>query len=190
MTNDGKSVVARVEQERQKKGDLRRSSVRFFFGDFIILFEKKCFGWHYIGHTCDVETSYNAYNTGLRVKIKENKKFIKFDYFTRPKVWKKNFLFMLTECLSVIVSFIRRYAIAIAPVLFLILIILSLVAKDWILILYIAILYAIIIALSYGLAGLGLLWRKVFKLKEQTDEILVANGFATWDQNQEGEFMQ
>lgn len=40
--------------------------------------------------------------------------------------------------------------------------------------------YAGLIAASYLLALLGLLWKKVFKLTEKTDAFLEQNGYEKW----------
>ena len=184
MTSDER----KAERARRKKGKLKVKAIRYFWGDQIIRFEKRCFGWHYTGHTCDVETSYEAYDAGNSINIKQKRKFITYDYFERPKVWKKNALFMTTEILSNFVSLVRRFTLPLSVLLLIIAAIVGFIGESWTFMIVVLAVYAGIIALSFLLAGLGKLWMDVFKLKEKTDEILTSNGFAEWDANEEGEF--
>lgn len=188
MTNEERRQSAKAEKQRQKKGKLKTKAIRYCWGDQIIRFEKKCFGWHYTGHTVDEDVSYEAYESGNSVKVRENRKVIKYDYFNRPKVWKKNFLAVLTETLSNLVSFIRRLILPFSVILAIIAVIIGFMSESWTFGIVVLCVYAGIIALSLALAGLGALWTKVFKLKEKTDEILTQNGYAIWDENKEGEF--
>lgn len=188
MTNEERRQDARAEKQRQKNGKLKTKAIRYFWGDQIIRFEKKCFGWHYTGHTTDVEVSYDAYDAGDSVKVKQNKKFITYDYFERPRVWKKNALFMLTEMLSNFVSSVRRFTLPLSIILLIIGVIVGFIGESWTFTVVVLCVYAGIIALSFVLAGLGALWMKVFKLKKETDKVLTENGYAIWDDNEEGEF--
>lgn len=39
--------------------------------------------------------------------------------------------------------------------------------------------------LSFALAGLGVLWKKAFKIEEKTDKIFLENGYTVWEGNEE-----
>ena len=47
--------------------------------------------------------------------------------------------------------------------------------------------YASLIGTSLVLAGLGYLWRKVFKLSEKTDEYYEENGYKAWSEYEDEE---
>ncbi len=47
--------------------------------------------------------------------------------------------------------------------------------------------YGVVFVGSFLFAGLGLLWKKLFKLEEKTDEILTENGYDVWSANEDGE---
>lgn len=180
---DERREELKAEKSRKKKGDLKIKAIRYAFGCQIIKFEKRCFGWHYVGHTVDDDVSYQVTDDG---KVKKNHKIIKYAYFARPKVWKTNFLFGLTETISKILSFIRRILIN-AIIIGLALFIIGLCIGNTGLALGVGLAYGISIFGSLGFAGLGVLWKKVFKLEEKTDEILDANGFDVWAANEDGE---
>lgn len=171
------------EKQRKKKGDLNVKAIKYAFGCQIIKFEKRMFGWHYQGHTVDDDVTYSVTDNG---KIKKNHKIIKYAYFNRPKVWKTNFLFTLTETLSKIVSFFRRLYLNLIVVM-IVLMIIGFMGDDKTLGIVVLCIGLGLIALSFLLAGLGTLWKKVFKLEEKTDEIFTANGFDVWSSNEEGE---
>ncbi len=175
----------KAEKSRKKKGDLKIKAIKYAFGCQIIKFEKRCFGWHYVGHTVDDDVSYQVTDSG---KVKKNHKIIKYAYFARPKVWKNNFLFGLTETLSKILSFVRRVLLNMI-VIGVILFIVGIATQNKGLALGVGLAYGISIAGSFAFAGLGLLWKKVFKLEEKTDEILDANGFDVWASHEEGEHL-
>lgn len=173
----------KAEKSRKKKGECKVKAIRYVFGCQIIKFEKRCFGWHYRGHTVDDDVSYEVTDSG---KVKKNHKITKYAYFVRPKVWENNFLFGLTETISKIFSFVRRVLIN-AIVIGIILFIVGIMTENSGLALGVGLAYGISIAGSFIFAGLGALWKKVFKLEEKTDEILVANGFDVWASVDDGE---
>ncbi len=186
MTNEERRQEVKNEKARQKKGDLKVKAVKYSYGCPIIKFEKRCFGWHYVGHTVDEDVSYDVVKTSTCEKLKKNTKIIKYAYFNRPKVWKKNFLFGLTEFIANFLGFFRRILIGLAPIQIIIgIILIAADAAEGALIL--GIVNAALIAAAFVFGGLGFLWKKVFKLEEKTDEVLTANGFDVWSANEEGE---
>jgi len=178
--------AAKQERNRQKKGDLKSKAVKYSYAAFIIKFEKRMFGWHYEGkerETIDQGYEATVHDSG-RVTVRHKVKVVKYAWFTRPKVWPKNPLFMITEILSGIVSFFRRIAISLSPIAIIIGIIMMSNSPEIVGIL--AGVYGGLIGGSIVLALLGLLWKKVFKLEDKCDQILLDNGFATWSENEEG----
>ncbi len=162
-----------------RKGRLKVKGRRYTFGCPIIKFEKKCFDWLCAGSVVTtVDDGYEVTET----KIRHKRHIVKRIYFKRPYDYAKNFLFGFTEFLSNIVSFFRVLMInMIIPVAIGAIILMVLVPKSIILVLgaFVGV-YGGLIALSFLLAGLGYLWRKVFKLREKTDEIQLAGGYAPW----------
>ncbi len=176
-SNEERRQQVKEEKARKKKGDLKVKAIKYALGCQIIKFEKRCFGWHYVGHTVDDDVSYEVTDSG---KVKKNHKIIKYAYFNRPRVWKNNFLFGLTETLSNIFSFCRRLMIN----LIIVGIALAVIPSTRIGTL---ITYGVVFVGSFLFAGLGLLWKKLFKLEEKTDEILTESGYDVWSANEDGE---
>lgn len=174
--------AAKEEKKRQKKGTIKIKGIRYVYGCQILKFEKHCFGYHYEGNEVEDDVSYQVTDSG---HIKKNHNITKWAYFSRPKVWKKNFLFGLTELLSKFVSWVGRVIIGFFPFAIIagVICIIADASKAAIII---GAIYAGVIALRFALAGLGFLWKKVFKLEEKTDKILLENGYAIWDENEEG----
>lgn len=181
--NEARREEIKKEKARKKKGDLKVKAIRYVLGCQIIKFEKRMFGWHYTGHTVDDDVSYEITDSG---KIKANHKIIKYAYFNRPKVWKKNFLFSFTEFLSNFVSFFRKVYLNLIVVM-IILMVIGFMQEEKTMGIVVLCIGLGLIALSFLLAGLGGLWKKVFKLEEKTDEILTANGYDVWSANEDGE---
>jgi len=190
MTNEERREQVKAEKARQKKGDLKTKAIRYTWGCPIIKFEKRCFGWHYVGHTVDEEVSYSAdtnYDTG-HTRINKHVKIIKYAYFNRPKVWQGGFLFGLVEFLANLVSFFRRIALSLIIIVAIITGIVAASGEEAIIGVVIGI-YAGLIVGSFLLAGLGALLKKTMKIEEKTDEILTENGFDVWSANEDGETM-
>ncbi len=183
--NDERREELREEKKRKKKGDLKVKAIKYVFGNQIIKFEKRMFGWHYVGHTVDDDVSYEVTDKG---KIRKKHNIIKYSYFNRPKVWKGNFLFNFTEIISNLISFFRRVLINAVIFVAIILYIINMDNPSMFAILFCSI-YGGLILGSFAFAGLGYLWKKVFKLEEQTDEVLTANGFDVWSANEDGELI-
>lgn len=80
-------AAAKAKKERQKIGVLKQKCVKYFWGSQIIRFEKKCFGWHYVGRDVDVNTEYTVdYDAG---KVKKNTKIIKYAFLQDQKYGKR-----------------------------------------------------------------------------------------------------
>lgn len=188
MANEERRQEIKAEKARQKKGNLKVKAIKYTYGCPIIKFEKRCFGWHYIGHTVDEDVSYDVVSTNYGAKVRKNTKIIKYAYFNRPKVWKKNFLFGLTEFIANFLSFFRRILIGLLPIQVIIALILAFTGSVTGAVV-IGLVNVALIAAGFAFAGLGLLWKKVFKLEEKTDEVLTANGFDVWSANEDGETM-
>ena len=170
-------------------GKLKVKCKRYSYACPIIKFEKKCFDWVCAGYSVtDVDDGFEVTET----KIKHKHHIVKSVYFRRPYDYKKNFLFGLTEFLSNIVSFFRVLALNLlvpAVIVGVILCVLNSGSSAFIgkmVGIFVGI-YGGLIGASLILAGLGALWRKVFKLTEQTDEIQVANGFMRWSEYEDDE---
>ena len=162
-----------------KKGKLKVKGRKYAFGCQILRLEKKCFDWVCAGSVVtDVDDGYEVTDTQIRHKHH----IVKSIYFNRPYDYAKNFLFALTEFLSNIVSFFRVLVLNLlipAVIVGIILMVLTPEKVGMIIGIYAGV-YGGLIALSLLLAGLGYLWRKVFKLREKTDQIQFANGYAAW----------
>lgn len=189
----------KAERKRKKIGQVNISSVKYTLAPPIIKFEKQCFGWHYRGN--DISEIYDGEEIEIgdfreqngkyyaNATRKEKKKVLKYVYFARPKCWVKNPLFMLVELLSNIVSFFRRLAISLWYFPVAAIVIIAFLSKgktgagEGKFFGIIIAVYAILIIGSLVLAGLGYLLKKVFRLEEATDEILLENGYDIWASN-------
>lgn len=168
----------------KKAGKLKVKGRKYTYGCQIIKFEKKCFDWVCAGHTqTDVDDGFEITDT----KVRHKHHIVKSVYFRRPVDYQKNFLFKLTEFISNIVSFFRVVALNLLIPAVIVGIIVAFFNMDntefvgRMIGAYIGV-YGGLIAASLALAGLGALWRKVFKLTEKTDEIQVANGYQKWSE--------
>lgn len=156
-------------------------SFRGVTGDkWLLKLEKKAFGWHYWSLQSEHEYGYEISMSGRSGHTTH--RIIEWLEFRRPAPYTHNFLFILTELLDKIFSFFRRILISIGfPILVITLIagivllagcheanmssIMFTLAK------VIAIGYACCIGGTLIFSGLGLLWRKVFKIDEKLKEI-------------------
>lgn len=169
-----------------KKDKLKIKNKKYAYGCQIIKFEKKCFDWICMGkEVTDVDDGYEVTDTA----VKHKHHIVKSIYFGRPRDYKKNFLFSLTEMLSNIVSFFRVLALNLlipAVIVGAILMFFNSESIGMIIGIYAGV-YGGLIALSLLFAGLGALWRKVFKLTQKTDEIQVKNGYKPWSEYEDNE---
>ena len=160
-------------------GKLKIISKKYAYGSQILRFEKHCFDWVCAGkEVTDVDDGYEI----TERSIKRKHHIVKSISFKRPYDYKKNFLFGFTEVLSNIVSFLRVLALNIIIPAVIVGIVLMVLNEDMvgtILGIYFGV-YGGLIAASLILAGLGALWRKIFKLTEKTDAAQEANGFLAW----------
>lgn len=152
----------------------------YTFSAPILMFEKKCFDWHFSGKDRTVvDDGYEATDHGDHITVKHKSHIVKRAWIDRPYCYKKNFLFGLTEFLSNIVSHIRVWAINLCVIAIIAAIALAAMGNTSVA-LVIAGVYAGLIAASYLFALLGLMWKKVFKLTEKTDAFLEQNGYEKW----------
>lgn len=174
---------------KKKAGKLKVKKKKYTYGCQIIKFEKKCFDWVCAGkQVTEVSDGYDVSGNTVRRK----RHYIKTIYFRRPCDYAKNFLFRLTEFLSNIISFLRVTVLNLLVPAVIVGIVLCLANSDdtsvvgTIIGSYIGV-YGGLIAASFLFAGLGALWRKVFKLTEKTDEIQEANGYLKWSEYEDDE---
>ena len=164
----------------RNKGKLKVRGRKYTFGCQFIKFEKRCFDWVCAGHeVTDVDDGYEVTET----RIKHKHHIVKTVWFKRPYDYKKNFLFGLTEFFSNIFSFFRVLALnLLIPAVIVAVIVGFVTGGDAIpLMAYIyGGVYGGTIGGSLLFALLGLMWRKVFKLREKTDEIQLAAGYQRW----------
>lgn len=154
------------------------------FDRWLLRLEKKAFGWVYYGTETEDHQSLEVSST--RAWISHT--YVDWLEFRRCTPFSKNILFMLTEILSKIWSFIRRIVLAIGGPLFILFIVAlliglgcgesDLVSTGWDVIKMIALIYALGIALpSLLFVGLGFLWRAVFKIDKKLSQDLADNGY-------------
>lgn len=160
---------------------IQSKSWRGITGDkWLLKFEKTAFGWHFWSTENEHEYGYEISSDGRSGHTTH--KIIQWLEFRRPAPYSGNFLFKLTEALDKIFSFIRRIFISIGIPLLIISLILGLVcqygcqATDMGNILFsvtkwLAIGYAASIGGTMLFSGLGILWRKVFRIDEKLKEI-------------------
>lgn len=163
----------------KKVGKLKVKGKKYTLGCQIIKFEKKCFDWVCAGkEITDVHDGWEVTDTTLKRKHH----IISRIYFKRPFDYQKNFIFKLTELISNIISFFRVTVLNFlfpAVIIGAILMFANQDSTGLILGIYFGV-YGGLIGASLLFACLGLLWRKVFKLREKTDEIQEKNGFVPW----------
>lgn len=155
-------------------------SFRGITGDkWLMRLEKRAFGWHYWSLTNEHEYGYEVSSDGT--KGHTTHKIIQWLEFRRPSPYTHNILFVLTELLDKIFSFFRRILISIGLPVFIIAIIVGAVFESgssgdssnigFSVAIGVAIGYAVCIFGTFILAGLGLLWRKVFGIDEKLKQI-------------------
>ena len=145
------------------------------WGGQIVNFEKKAFGWRELGSETGEELTGVDTDTG-RIKSRA----IKVRYYSRPQPYTHNFLFMLCETLSKILSFIRRIAIALLPLVLIALIVfMSLGEGDFAQNFTVgaAVFYLAAIAGSLLLALLGKILKKALRIEEKLEEDMSDAGY-------------
>lgn len=158
---------------------IQSKSFRGITGDkWLLKLEKKAFGWHYWGSQTEDEVGFEVNEHGGRV----THKYIQWLEFRRPSPYSHNFLFGLTEVLDKIFSFFRRILISIGVPILVIALIIGIVCSvgcneaDMASIGFtvaeaLAIAYACCIGGTLIFCGLGILWRKVFRIDEKLKQI-------------------
>ena len=145
------------------------------WGGQIVNLEKKAFGWRELGSETGEELTGVDTDTG-RIKSRA----IKVRYYSRPQPYTHNFLFMLCEALSKILSFIRRIAIALLPLVLIALIVfMSLGEGDFAQNFTIGavIFYLAAIVGSLLLALLGKILKKALRIEEKLEEDMSDAGY-------------
>lgn len=160
---------------------IQSKSWRGITGDkWLLKLEKKAFGWHFWSTENEHEYGYEISSDGRSGHTTH--KIIQWLEFRRQSPYSKNFLFNFTELLDKTFSFVRRIFISIGMPILVIALILGLVctygcdAADmgnlgFTVAKYLAIVYAISIGGTLIFSGLGIMWRKVFKIDEKLKEI-------------------
>lgn len=147
---------------------------------WLLKLEKQAFGWHFWSTENEHEYGYEISSDGRSGHTTH--KIIQWLQFRRQSPYTHNFLFRLTEALDSIFSFFRRLFISIGSPILVISLILGLVCQygcdaadmgniflnvaKWL-----AIAYAISIGGTLIFSGLGILWRKAFKIDEKLKAI-------------------
>lgn len=160
---------------------IQSKCTRGIVGDtWLLKLEKKAFGWHFWSTQNEHEYGYEISSDGLSGHTTH--KIIRWLEFRRQAPYSNNFLFKLTEALDKIFSFFRRIFISIGIPLLVIALILGIVCQygcneadmgnifftvaKWL-----AIAYAISIGGTLIFSGLGVLWRKAFKIDEKLKQV-------------------
>lgn len=160
---------------------IQSKSWRGIAGDkWLMKLEKKAFGWHFWATENEHEYGYEISADGRSGHTTH--KIIQWLEFRRQSPYSHNFLFNLTEWLDKVFSFFRRLFISIGIPILVVALILGIICQVscsdtsmgnmfFLIAKYIAIAYAVSIGGTLLFAGLGLLWRKVFKIDEKLKEI-------------------
>lgn len=144
------------------------------------ILEKKAFGWYYWSMETVDDPSLKINDDGRLDPIHH---YFKRVEFRRPSPYSNNLLFNLTELLDKIFSSIRRILISIGLPIFVIAIILGIVGTSacndaslsdmsFSVAEAIAISYICCIVGTLILSGLGIMWRRVFKIDEKLKAVL------------------
>ncbi len=159
---------------------VRSKAVRGIAGDkWLLKLEQRAFGWHFWSTANEHEYGVEVNSDG---SARTTHKIIQWLEFRRVSPYTHNFLFKMTEFFSKIFSFFRRIFFSFGfPLLIIAVIggvlgtyafempdvgdIFFTVAK------WLAIAYAISVGGTFLFAGLGLLWRKAFKIDAKLKKI-------------------
>lgn len=168
-------------------GIIRSRTVQgVFLDNWLLKLEKKAFGWNFVSSWTEKDTEH-YYDSNGKPSTRTN--YTEKFEFRRKSPYSHNFFFCLTEFFSNIFSFIRRIiAMIIVPllVLGLILGLVTLIAcqgadglsqQTFIITGSIAVAYVgLMVIPSLLLAGLGFLWRKIFRIDEKLMNALAERG--------------
>ncbi len=158
-----------------------KQSWRGITGDkWLLKLEKKAFGWNFWSTENEHEYGYEISSDGRSGHTTH--KIIQWLEFRRQSPYSHNFLFRLSEALDSVFSFFRRIFISIGIPLLVLALILGTVCQVgcnetdmanifFNVAMWLAIAYGISIAGTLIFSGLGVLWRKVFKIDEKLKEI-------------------
>lgn len=148
------------------------------WGGQLVKFEKKCFGWRFLGYERQNEITGVDERGNVKIKIFKNL------YFSRVSPYTSNILFNLTELLEKIVSFIRRILVNLFPFAFIACLFVTLLGGDggadkiapkmWMLL---AGVYGGLIAATMLFSLLGVLWKKIFKIEENLETAMTEAGY-------------
>lgn len=160
---------------------IQSRSWRGITGDkWLLKLEKKAFGWHFWSTENEHEYGYQISSDGTSGHTTH--KIIQWLEFRRQAPYSHNLLFNLTELLDKVFSFFRRLFISVGIPLLVIALILGVVCTyscdaaelgnlGFNVAMWTAIAYAISIGGTLLFCGLGVLWRKVFRIDEKLKEI-------------------
>lgn len=143
------------------------------WGAPLLRLERAAFGWHYQGNV--YHDDFDGFDSNLNVKHKIYKNY----YFCRHKPYSANPLFVISEMLMKIVSFIRRIIMPILPIVIVVGVILAIFVGEALK------MFAIVAGSIYGgvigatllFAFLGWLWRTAFRIDKKVAEDMEANGY-------------
>ncbi len=148
------------------------------WGGQLIKFEKKCFGWRFLGYEKQSEI------TGVDDHGNIKRSIFKNLYFKRVSPYTNNFLFKLTELLDKIISFVRRILVNLFPLAFIACLAVTLLGgggdadkiapKMWMLL---AGVYGGLIAATLLFGLLGFIWKKIFKIEENLETAMTEAGY-------------
>lgn len=153
---------------------------------WLLKLEKRAFGWHFWSSETEDQVGFEVNEHGGRV----THKYIQWLEFRRKANYSGNFLFNLTEVLSKIFSFLRRLLVSFIIHAIVVTLILGITmtygcndarggATTFELAKWLAVAYAAgLLAPSLLFAGLGFLWRKLFKVDQKLQAKLRDAGYS------------
>lgn len=171
---------------------INKTKVRGVWGDvWLLRLERAAFGWNYYGTVTEDRVGYEVTvsSSGNRVSGNETHKYIDWVEFRRVSPFSYNPLFVLTELISRIWSVIRRIATVIALPLLILLTVITIVhsfasesqgfVEDGLFVSFMLLLIYVctIILPTLIIAGLGVLWRRLFRIDERLQENLRLNDY-------------
>lgn len=167
-------------------------NIRGVMGDkWLLKLERSAFGWHYYGTETEDQVGYEVTvnSDATRATGHETHKYVDWLEFRRLRPFSGNPLFVISELLSRLWSMLRRIVLGIGVPLALILFAIILLDKfacnaesfgeDGLKYIgYVLLGYLIVFVVpTLIFAGLGFLWRKVFRIDERLQEDLRLNGY-------------
>ena len=180
-------------KRRNEVGRISIKSIKYTVAKFFIVFEKRCFGWHYEGNDVSeidygYETTYTVYDNYVSANTTHKTEILKYAYFARPKCYPINFLFGLFEILSRFVSWIGRWVFNAIPVWLIVGILLAVFASTYEVLTIGGAIYGALYGARLLFALLGLICRKGFHLDDKCDDLMEDYGYSAWTSDAEGTY--